>query len=67
MGNFYAESGMKSEYYDIAYHPILGLTDSEYVDQVNSRKYPEETFLNNNIGFCLAQWRDKTRKQNLYG
>ena len=66
MGNLYAESGMKSEYYDIAYHPQLGLTDSEYVEQVNSGQYTEEQFVNDNIGFGLAQWKDKTRKQGLY-
>ena len=31
----YGESGMENEYYDIAYHPTLGLNDSEYADQVN--------------------------------
>ena len=66
MGNLYAESGLKSEYYDIAYHQKLGLTDSEYVDKVNSGEYSETRFINDNIGFGLVQWRDKTSKRALY-
>ena len=36
MGNLYAQSGLRSDIYDIADHPKLGLTDSEYVARVNS-------------------------------
>ena len=50
-------------YLDIAYHLKFGSTDSEYVGQVKSGKYAKETFVNDNIRFGLAQWRDKTRKQ----
>ena len=66
MGNLYAESGLKSASYDIAYHQELGLTDSEYVRQVNKGQYSEQQFINDNIGFGLARWRDSTRKQGLY-
>ena len=66
MGNLYAESGLKSGSYDIAYHQELGLTDSEYVRQVNKGQYSKDKFINDNIGFGLAQWRDSNKKQGLY-
>ena len=66
MGNLYAQSGLKSDIYDIADHPKLGLTDSEYVDQINSGQYPITQFENDNIGFGLALWRDIIRKQHLF-
>ena len=63
MGNLYAQSGLKSEYYDIADHPRLGLTLSEYIEKVNSGQYSR--FREDNVGFGLANWKDKTRKQGL--
>ena len=66
MGNLYAESGLESILYDIAYHPQLGLTNLQYVKQVDLGEYPEEKFINDNIGFGIAQWKDITRKEGLY-
>ena len=66
MGNLYAESGIKSVVYEIAYHSSVGLTDQQYVDQVNSGKYTESQFVNDKVGFGLVQWTFYTRKQGLY-
>ena len=66
MGNLYAESGIKSVVYEIAYHSSVGLTDQQYVDQVNSGKYSESKFVNDKVGFGLAQWTYYSRKQALY-
>ena len=66
MGNLYAESGIKSVVYEIAYRSKVGLTDQQYVDQVNSGQYSESKFVNDAVGFGLAQWTYYTRKQALY-
>ena len=66
MGNLYAESGIQSVVYEMAYRSKVGLTDQQYVDQVNSGKYSESKFVNDQVGFGLAQWTYYTRKQALY-
>ena len=35
MGNFYVESKMESGTYDINFHKTIGLTNDEYVNNVN--------------------------------
>ena len=41
MGNLQAESGMRSVVYQDSYKPSVGLTDQQYVDQVNSGAYSQ--------------------------
>ena len=65
MGNLQAESGM------IPYRKqgdfSSGYTASiRYTDRVNDGTYTENQFVNDSIGYGLAQWTYYTRKQNLY-
>ena len=66
MGNLQAESNIRSVVYEDAFKPVIGLTDQEYVDRVNSGAYTEYTFVHDQVGFGLAQWTYYTRKQALY-
>lgn len=65
MGNLKAESGIESVIYDNSCKSQIGLTDQEYVDQVNNGIYPEILFIYDGVGFGLAQWSYYTRKQAL--
>ena len=55
MGNLQAESGMQSVIYENAYKNSIGLSDQEYVNRVNDGRYPESKFINDLVGFGLAQ------------
>ena len=63
MGNLKAESGVESVIYEDIYKPQLGFTNREYVDKVNDGSYTN--FVNDRVGFGLAQWTYFTRKQAL--
>ena len=63
MGNLQVESNMKSVIYENSWKSSLGLTDQEYVDKVNDGSYTN--FVNDQVGFGLAQWTWYTRKQAL--
>ena len=63
MGNLQAESNIQSVIYENVFKPTIGLTDQEYVDQVNDGTYTN--FVNDKVGFGLAQWTFYTRKQAL--
>ena len=63
MGNLKAESGIQSVIYENVFKPQIGLTDQEYVDKVNDGSY--KNFVNDEVGFGLAQWTYYTRKQAL--
>ena len=63
MGNLYAESGIESVIYEWAYHPSIGLSNEQYVAQVNSGAYTN--FVYDQAGFGLAQWTYWSRKQGL--
>lgn len=63
MGNLYHESGIRSVIYENAYKSKIGLTDQQYVDQVNSGAYTN--FVRDAVGFGLAQWTYWSRKQAL--
>ena len=65
MGNLQAESGMQSVIYENAYKSSIGLSDQEYVNQVNDGRYPESKFIYDAVGFGLAQWTYSVRKQAL--
>ena len=64
MGNLQAESNIESVIYEDVYKPTLGLTNKQYVDKVNAGTYTN--FVNDAVGFGLAQWTYYTRKQALY-
>ena len=63
MGNLQAESNIQSVIYENVFKPQIGLTDQEYVDKVNDGTY--KNFVNDQVGFGLAQWTYYTRKQAL--
>ena len=63
MGNLQAESNIQSVIYENAFKPQIGLTDQEYVDKVNDGSYIN--FVNDQVGFGLAQWTYFSRKQAL--
>lgn len=63
MGNLYCESGIESVIYEWAYHPSIGLSNEQYVAQVNSGAYTN--FVYDQAGFGLAQWTYWSRKQGL--
>ena len=65
MGNLQAESGIESVIYENSYKPYIGLSDQEYVNQVNDGRYPESQFIYDSVGFGLAQWTYYVRKQAL--
>ena len=62
MGNLYAESGIRSDVYELNAHTDPRLTDLEYVNRVGSGQLD---FVSDGIGFGVAQWKDRKRKQNL--
>ena len=64
MGNLQAESNIESVIYEDVYKSTLGLTNKQYVDKVNAGTYTN--FVNDAVGFGLAQWTYYTRKQALY-
>lgn len=63
MGNIYAESGLRPDNLQNGYEKKLGLSDAEYVAQVDSGKYTN--FIKDSAGYGLAQWTYWSRKQNL--
>ena len=63
MGNLQAESNVESVIYEDVFKPQVGLTNQEYVDKVNDGTYTN--FVNDQVGFGLAQWTYYTRKQAL--
>ena len=61
MGNLYCESTIKSIIYEESYHNTIGLTNEDYVKMVNNGSYTN--FINDKVGFGLAQWTYHTRKK----
>ena len=67
MGNLYAESGLlpfrKQGDYDSEHdYPI----SHQYTADVNDGTISENTFVNDSVGYGLAQWTYYARKQGLY-
>ena len=66
MGNLCAESGLNPKNLQNAYEKLLGMTDDEYTDSVDSGTYTEESFVNDHAGYGLAQWSHPDRKRAMY-
>lgn len=62
MGNLQAESGLMPN----NVQNELGWTDEDYTNAVNNGSYSEHQFVNDSIGYGLAQWTTSDRKQGLY-
>ena len=63
MGNLYAESGLKANNLQNTGNKRLDVTDEEYTAAVDDGSY--KNFVNDGIGYGLAQWTYHTRKQKL--
>ena len=66
MANIKAISNASSIAHDQNNKEMIGLTDEEYVQKVNTQEYTEEQFVNDNVGFGLIMWKNPGRKQALY-
>ena len=63
MGNFYAESGLKSINLQTTGNKALGMTDEEYTAAVDNGTYTH--FADDRHGYGLAQWTYPSRKEAL--
>lgn len=63
MGNFYAESALKSTNLQNTYEKSLGMTDEQYTTAVDNGSYTN--FVRDSAGYGLAQWTYWSRKQAL--
>lgn len=66
IGNFDCESGLNPRNLQDSYHLILGFTDDQYVNAIDSCTYTRDQFVNDCAGAFLAQWTYPTRKAALY-
>ena len=66
LGNIRAESNFRPDNLQNTYEKILGMTDKEYTDAINSEVYSYQQFVSDHAGYGLAQWTFKTRKAELY-
>ena len=66
MENLNAESGINSEIYQTSYKSKIGCSAKELCDKINSGQYTKEQFISDSVGFGLAQWTSKSRKEQLY-
>lgn len=64
MGNFYAESALKSNNLQGTYEKSLGMTDTAYTTAVDDGTY--KNFIHDSAGYGLAQWTYWSRKNALY-
>lgn len=64
MGNFQAESGLKSTNLQNSYNTKFNMTDEEYTSAVDSGKY--DNFVYDKAGYGLAQWTFWSLKKGLY-
>lgn len=64
MGNFKAESGMRSNNLQDSYEKSLGMNDITYTNKVNDGSY--KNFVNDGAGYGLPQFTYYALKQGLY-
>ena len=63
MGNLFAESGLNPQNLQNSYESVLGMNDVAYVSAVDKGTY--SNFVNDKVGFGIAQWTYWSRKQAL--
>lgn len=72
MGNFYGESGFRSNNLENSFESILGYTDETYTEAVDNGSYTKQQFISDHTvencgaGYGLAQWTWYTLKEGLY-
>ncbi|MBQ8043170.1 MAG: hypothetical protein IJ272_03340 [Clostridia bacterium] len=64
MGNLYKESTMIANQMENSYEGEYN--DETYTEAVDTGQYSSERFINDAIGYGLAQWTYNTRKKGLY-
>lgn len=64
MGNLAQESGFKSNNMQDSYQKGLGMNDETYTAAVDNGTY--DNFVNDSVGYGLAQWTDSSRKAKFY-
>lgn len=64
MGNLYAESGLIANNMQDSYESVLHFTDKTYTESVDNGTYAN--FVNDGVGYGLAQWTYWSRKKALY-
>ena len=65
MGNMQQESAFISINLQDSSNRILGLTDIQYTDEVDSGKYSKDQFIHDSAGYGLCQWTYWSRKEKL--
>lgn len=63
MGNLFAESGLNPRNMQNSFEQKLGYDDKSYTEAVDNETY--NNFINDGVGYGLAQWTYWARKQNL--
>lgn len=63
MGNLYAESALRSNNMEDSHQKKLGYNDQTYTEAVDDGGY--DNFVTDSVGYGLAQWTYRTRKQAL--
>ena len=66
MGNLQAESSLSSCNMENSYEREKGFTDTTYVQAVDNGTYTKEQFVDDQVGFGIAQWTWWSRKKALY-
>lgn len=66
LGNWDAESGLKSNNLQNSYGKKIGMTDQQYSDKVSNGSYSKDQFVKDSAGYGLAQWTYHTRKKAMY-
>lgn len=66
MGNLQAESNLSSKNMENSYEREKGFTDTTYVQAVDNGTYTKEQFIDDQVGFGIAQWTWWSRKKALY-
>ena len=64
MGNLYAESGLIPNNMQNSREGTYN--DTTYTAAINNKTYSESSFVNDGIGYGIAQWTSSSRKQQLY-
>lgn len=64
MGNLYAESALQANNMQNSYEVALGYNDKTYTESVDNGTYTN--FVNDAVGYGLAQWTYWSRKKALY-
>ena len=66
MGNLYAESALDAMNLQDSGNNKLNMTDLEYTEAVDTGRYSKTKFCYDNLGYGLAQWSSRKRKERLY-